>query len=142
MIGYDIDGILAPDIVFNESMFGEVEEVRTYWMKPLFIPEGEYVLITGRPACDAVNTMRWVDHFFRDNTPQSVYHDNVDPLKPELYKMKVLKDNPSIDIFIESDFETTQFLRRQLKNKCLIIHYATMVRQSINLHQSRHEASK
>ena len=62
-IGYDLDGILAPDVRGGEG-FNHVLDVRDELFVPLFKPQGEWCIITGRPAIDISTTKEWVKKNF------------------------------------------------------------------------------
>ncbi len=109
MIAFDIDGVLVSDISFDEDIEKYLE--RRYCMFPLFIPKGSYYLITGRPSIDKELTQKWIDENLT-NKPIKLFHDNPYFDKYAEYKVKVIKENPDITIYIESSEEEAEFIRK------------------------------
>ena len=131
MIAYDLDGVFLSDIKpFNNSL--EYMLKARLELAPNFIPKGLYSIITGRPESDKKDTERWVDKFLNENRPVYLFHDNPDFGNPHLYKLKVLKENPSIMTFIESDIGQVLFLREELKDRDIkIIHFEELIKSSL-----------
>lgn len=102
MIAFDIDGVLCPDIIIQDDL-NELLQFRTHSIRALFKPNGSYCLITGRPSIDREDTLKFVLREFGDNLPRVVYHDNDDLSNSIDYKAKVLNNDKTITVFIESD---------------------------------------
>ena len=131
MIGYDIDGVLQPDIKFdNITELLDLLEVRAKNWIPLFEPKGDYIMITGRPIEDKAKTNTWIGKYF-DNPPNYLFHGNPNIEKGAEYKLKVLKNCPNIKVFIESDIKQVKFLQDNLPDRN-IIHYATFIKEKLS----------
>lgn len=123
MIGYDLDGVLGPDIIIKGNL-GELLRIRDQNLKPLFNPPGEWVLITGRPIEDRKSTTKWIlDNF--ENPPVKIYHKNESLDTAAEYKASVINKIPDLRLFIESDESQVEYLTQNTIVK--IIHYSTMM---------------
>ena len=125
MIGFDIDGVFIGDK--NQSApLDEYLKTRGYF-SPLFIPEGKYVLVTGRPSIDKDDTLAWVRESFAINPPQEIYHENKDMMLAKEYKVSAILKS-KVDIFIESDKEQVDYFKRVLYNTNIkIVHFSDFI---------------
>lgn len=119
MIAFDIDGVFLSDQDINAANIEDILRVRSNYLKPLFVPKGDYVLITGRPAQDKEDTQRWVNKFF-DRKPLCVYHENTDMRKSAQYKAAVLNENKNIHCFLESDRSQAEVIRSLTNTKIIV----------------------
>jgi hypothetical protein len=122
MIGFDLDGVLVSDIDWN-SMTIQDYSLR-FFMFPLFIPTGDYVIITGRPEEDRLSTLEWVEKFLYGNLPQEVFCKNTDYRKAELYKASVL-NSLNLELYVESSEEQCYYLRKTTSTK--IVHFSSEI---------------
>lgn len=122
MIGFDLDGVLVNDIDYSELTDYSIRNI----ILPLFQPRGEYVIITGRPYADKVDTLKYVRKHF-NKQPIKVFCDNADYRKSWQYKLKILEENKHIDVYIESDFDTVKFLNSNLRHRVRVIHFPTYI---------------
>lgn len=114
MIGYDLDGVLIPDMNFGEYQIEDFLRIRRDLPRAMFQPEGEYVIITGRPASDAHHTVDWVQRSL-DIKPQFIYHGNVDWTTAKEYKADTIQ-KLGLKMFVESCPEQAEFFRRFCPN--------------------------
>lgn len=129
MIAYDIDGVLLGDIFPSPNCSLEELLKARVNMAPIFVPDGEYYLITGRPVIDSSGTLQWIKNFF-PNMPNKVFHDNLYFSRPVEYKSKVLSEHPEITIFIESDLTQADFLGKK-HPEIEVIWFKTLILQSL-----------
>ena len=111
MIAYDMDGVIVSDILFEEDIKQHLE--KRYAMFPIFVPQGHYCLITGRPALDRDLTEKWIVQYLT-NAPVVLFHNNSLTGDPAEYKIKVINSNPMITIFIESDRKQADTIRKSV----------------------------
>lgn len=116
MIAYDCDGVFVPDLMYIEDHFEKLLYFRHNHMHPIFEPEGEYYIITGRPVQDKPHTEKWISTFFK-NPPVKLFHDGDDFMKAKEYKLSVLLNHPEITHYIESEPEQVEFLSANTKIK-------------------------
>lgn len=131
MIAFDLDGIFVNDMEFNDDQLTNLLYVRSFNMKPIFTPAGEYVIITGRPVIDTWDTTYWSSKF--GINPVKFFHDNLDLEKGEEYKLEILtehKDELNITHYIESSLRQTEFLKGKIQG-VEIIHFAEFINQSL-----------
>jgi hypothetical protein len=107
VICYDIDGVLLPDLQFTDP---ETDVALRDRIKPYFRPRGEFMMLTGRPVSDRVNTENWLSRW--DIAPVRLFHGNEDWRQHRQYKLMVLRQQPDISVLVESDAETVRYLRR------------------------------
>jgi len=118
-IAFDLDGVFVPDCDQFPNIGGLTEfYALTYYMRPLFKPNFEWHIITGRHAKHRASTMSWIDKHFT-NKPLRVWHESVNE-PPQEYKAEVINQN-QIDVFVESDIEQVEYL--QAHTKARIIHF-------------------
>jgi hypothetical protein len=125
MIGFDLDGVLVADVTWTP----EIVPFRNLGMNALFVPQGDYVIITGRPKAQ-VDTQQWVDRELSSNPPKEVYMGNDDWEKSNDYKIHILKLNPDIEVFVESDEAVVEVLRNVFPER-RIIHFKTLVQRAL-----------
>ena len=128
MLAFDLDGIFVPDIIYQPETFEMVHAVRTRLMRPIFIPEKPYYIITGRPVVDRVGTLHWIEAFAMG--PERVFHENVDVENPVLYKEAVLREHTEITCYVESDERQAEYLRESVPG-CTVMWFAELLRSSI-----------
>lgn len=109
--GYDLDGVLLPDLNglkgLKDSDIQPLLEMRRDYLEPIFIPEGSYYIITGRPYIDKDDTYKWSDKFLIRNPPLDIIINinstpNSSELDAAMFKTKMIYEK-GIDIFIESN---------------------------------------
>jgi len=127
MIAYDLDGIFVNDLHITDNL-ENLLKIRTKNLKPLFQPKGEYVIITGRPIEDKEYTMKWIESFFT-NKPIRVYHENTDKNKAKEYKVKVINENPDINVFFESEKEQAEWINNN--TNITVHHFETFIKKAI-----------
>lgn len=128
-IAFDLDGVFIPDCDPIPNVGGLSEFLAmTVYMRPMFKPEFEWHIITGRPARHRAITMSWIDKHF-DNKPISVWHECLDQL-PQEYKAETINQN-GIDIFVESDIEQVKFISANTKAK--VIHFDTFLASNLSV---------
>lgn len=104
---YDIDGVLLPDIRFA---FREVRHA----VKPMFVPERPFALVTGRPVADRTVTILWMERY--GLRPDYLFHENTDIDKAVEYKVSVINSmNPPPDLFVESDRKQAAAIAKLVK---------------------------
>lgn len=142
MIAWDIDGIFTSDLVYEEDKIDHLLHFRHNNILPIFEPSGDFYLITGRPKSDEPHTLNWINTHWK-NKPLKVFHDNPDMKRASDYKLKILLENPEIDVFVESNPYQCSLIERGLRKNSRhvkVIHFAEMVRLLIdNLHGPRYE---
>lgn len=116
-IGYDLDGVLCPDIDLNrlnqECSLPTVIQARQALI-PMFRPEPPFVVITGRPGADKELTAEWLRHYFRDVDYQLFHNRGGSMSKAESADFKSgLIISLGLTLFIESDEEIARLMRQQ-----------------------------
>ncbi|NBP59284.1 hypothetical protein EBU71_22560 [bacterium] len=126
---FDLDGVFIPDCdqipdLGDHKAFLEL----TQYMKPVFKPVGEWILLTGRPAEYEMLTKSWLLKYFT-NQPKLILHGR-DPENESNtdYKLRMIKEN-RIDVFIESDREIVDALIKKLGEGKIIVHFETFTFQ-------------
>jgi len=125
IIAYDLDGIFLSDVTIEN---GEQLDFRRDYIQPIFQPQGEYVIITGRPAEDRQDTADWIDRNLVVK-PKKVYHGNDRIERSACYKAHVLcclKDE--IGVFVESNKEQAEELS-SLGLDIKIVHLETEIQR-------------
>jgi hypothetical protein len=125
MIGFDLDGVLVADVTWSP----EAVKFRNLGMNPVFIPEGRYAIITSRPNATE-DTETWVKRELSDNPPEKLFSGNTDWKLSIQYKVKILRENPYIDTYVESDKTTVMELRSAFPDR-RILHFSTWINHSI-----------
>ena len=112
MIGFDLDGVLMPDMRFLPDRKHLINTVRE-WMLPLYQPVGEWCLITSRHPDDAILVANWVKENFRVQ-PRFIEHYCIPGMDPAAYKARVLDRLPQIRVYVESDPDTARRIREEM----------------------------
>jgi hypothetical protein len=136
-IGFDLDGILTPDVKAGEG-FHDVLKYRDDLFVPLFKPQGEWCIITGRPGMDKACTEEWAKQSFIDNPPFRIYHDPMMSVENAQlvdvaveHKKKWIKFS-HIEVYFESSIEQVRELRRVVKPaRCEIVHWGSFVNRCL-----------
>lgn len=134
MIAYDLDGVFIPELVWKDSIADHLLYFRHNHMTPIFQPEGDFILITGRPYIDKQETIKWIDEHWT-NKPLLIFHDNTDYRYGVDYKIKVLRENPQIRTFVESELIQVYKIESALKSwgmNTKIIHFPTLISSYLN----------
>lgn len=126
MIAFDLDGVFISDLSHSsDEELARVLEMRHRNMKAIFRVPFPYYLITGRPKTDEVETLRWLNlAFAHGERPLKIFHENQDYANPSDYKISVLRNNPDIATFIESDAEQAAAITKSVPS-CRIVHFET-----------------
>ena len=125
-IAFDLDGVLVPDcdqIPFVKSL--EDFYGLTMYMQPLFSPQGPYAIITARSAEHRSITWSWCNRHL-EQLPNRLFHECLDET-PGAYKERILNDNPSIQMYVESDIGIVKYLKQNVRTGCEIIHYSDYI---------------
>lgn len=126
IIGYDLDGIFVNDVDVDES-FDAINKFRNWHCRPLFVPDGDFVIVTGRPIIDFDLTIAWLHK--HSVKPVHLFHGNLDLTNSIQYKADVLNSNPQINLFIESCAEQVEALRQLCSIP--IIHFESLIKRAI-----------
>jgi hypothetical protein len=129
IVGFDLDGVLMSNVLYQDDTFSEVNIFRNTFLLPMFIPTNPYILITGRPTEDQPLTLKWLTE--RNLTPLQVYHENKDMKNQAVYKASVLNSRSDIGLFVESSKLQSDFLRKTVKNT-RILHFESLVLGALN----------
>lgn len=129
-IAYDLDGVLVPDCDLIPGLGGlkEFYQATTY-MRPLFVPSGDYWIITARPKEYQYLTDQWCSKYL-NNPPLRLFHDPKG-YAPAEYKARVLNEHPEIQVYIESDQSIADGISKLVTTGCRVIHYATWVAKGL-----------
>jgi hypothetical protein len=130
MIAYDIDGVMLPDSCGGFESRMDFLQIRASFFVPMFTPQTDFYLITGRPEEDLKYTKLWIDNYFK-RKPLKLFHGNPELAKPGLYKASVINDNPEITTYIESSPRQTAEIIENLKRPVKVIHFETMIHEAI-----------
>lgn len=122
-IAYDLDGVLVPDCD-HIPRIGSIDEfyALTEYMRPIFNPEGDYGIITARPAEYRSSTWTWCNKYLFP-LPVRLHHECTDDETPGSYKARILNDNAEIQTYVESDEGIVKYLRNNVTTGCTIIHF-------------------
>lgn len=119
---FDLDGVFIPDCDEIPELGGLVDFYRlTMYMRPIFTPEGEYAIITARPAEYRSITHTWI-HKYLSPSPIRLFHECVEET-PGAYKARILNENSDIQIYVESDEFIVKYLKQHVNTGCEIIHF-------------------
>jgi hypothetical protein len=127
---FDFDGIFVPDCdeipeLGDHEKFLEL----TMYMKPLFEPVGEWILLTARLGKNIEITKSWLLKHFT-NQPKQIFHGRTEDESPIDYKTRILKEN-DIDVFIESDPVICRHLEKECEGK-IIVNFAEFCQMYLN----------
>ena len=136
MLAYDLDGIFINDFHITDFENLDVEDLLSTRNKlqPLFLPEDDFIVITGRPMSDLSHTLSWFDTFFT-NKPLKIFHENDDFSKAKEYKLSVLKNIKTefnVQAFIESDKKQVDYLKQHISD-IEIYHFAELISKKLQL---------
>lgn len=126
VIAYDLDGVLLADANVELFPIKDFLRIRSAFPKALFVPKGDYYIITGRPKEDLEYTLAWIENELKSNPPKQVFHDNTDYRLGAQYKIEVLSNLKEVTMFVESSYEQTVLIRKALQN-LLVVHFAEMI---------------
>jgi len=127
MIAYDLDGVFVPNLDFERGVQKSLLMFRRFYMFPIFIPEGPYYMITGRPVSDRMDTKFWIEFMMHDNKPVKLFHDNQKLENVITYKAKILNENKEITMFVESEREQCKSLVPLVRNDCMIVCFKDII---------------
>jgi hypothetical protein len=115
VIGYDLDGVLVPDFEHIDSITTSNEFYNLLLaVKPLFVPRGDYVIITARDAEHKSATQTWARRHLT-NRPQDIYQSRLTGETPAEYKCRMLNSRPHIAYYIESSADIVAEMRPNTK---------------------------
>jgi hypothetical protein len=132
MIGFDLDGVIIPDCdnMPNVGNVGEFYELAAMNMQPLFQPGSESVIITARYQRYTPLTIAWVNRYINP-LPRRVYHDRTTESAAG-YKSTILNNDHTISVYVESDLEIVEALKRTVRTSCKIVHFSTWVAEQLS----------
>jgi len=127
-IAFDLDGVLIPDCD-HIPQIGSLDEFYslTEYMRPIFKPQGNYSIITARPAQHRSSTWTWCNKYL-DTLPVRLHHECADE-SPGEYKARILNSNADIQTYVESDLKIVDYLKINVVTGCNIIHFDEYVGQ-------------
>lgn len=132
LIGFDLDGVLISDLDFSISKdINNFLEIRSKYPYPNFVPQGDYVIITGRNSSDREKTLFWIEKFLKKNPPKKIFHDCPDFRKGAEYKVKIINQE-KIPVFVESDIEQFYYIKENCKNS-KILHFGSVLNEIFKL---------
>ena len=121
-IAFDLDGVLVPD--FDQlPMIGGLDEfyhMSTY-IRPIFAPQGDYSIITARPAEYRSLTWQWCEKYLYP-MPVKLFHERTSETGGA-YKANVLNNNKQIQTYVESDPGIVAYLKKHVTTGCEIVHF-------------------
>jgi len=119
MIAYDFDGVLLSDCRSGANRMDVL---------PNFIPEGDYVILSGRNWVGAGDEMReWIECNLRSNLPKRIVCPTKVGEDYMAFKLTLLEVSTDIDTFVESDIEVIRFLAKNLKRQVRLLHFGTLI---------------
>lgn len=62
-VGYDLDGVLVPDLDAGKEVDLHTLLQARRRLRPLFQPQGNYAIVTGRPMSDSQDTRDWIHEY-------------------------------------------------------------------------------
>lgn len=127
-IAFDLDGVLVPDCdhIPNIASLDAFYSLTEY-MRPLFYPEGEYAIITARPAEYRSSTWTWCNKYLYP-LPTRLHHECTDET-PGAYKARMLNSDANIQTYVESDEGIVAYLKQNVTTGCKIIHFGEYITQ-------------
>jgi hypothetical protein len=127
---FDFDGVFIPDCEEIPDL-GDHEKFLelTMYMKPMFQPVGEWILLTARLGRNREITERWLNKHFT-NQPKQIFHDRTEDETPIDYKTRIMKEG-DIDVFIESDPVICRHLEKECEGK-IIVNFAEFCQMYLN----------
>lgn len=136
LVGFDLDGVFLPDLFIPKDRHIEPAfhlsialQFRCWNLKSIFTPTFEYVIITGRPTIDQIQTEYWINKFLNKNLPKKLFIGTFSPNSEEAkeFKTKTLNENVDITSFIESDLSQVNYLKENVRKDCEIIHFESLI---------------
>lgn len=127
-IAFDLDGVLVPDFDQIPGVGGldEFYAMSTY-IRPLFLPAGDYYIITARPAEYRSVTWSWCEKYLKP-LPSRLFHERNNQTAGS-YKSQILNENIDIACYVESDPGIVSFLKKNVRSDCEIIHFDQYLRE-------------
>lgn len=126
MIAFDFDGVLIPDCEHIPFLKGRDDYYRfTKYMKPMFQPNMDYCIITGRPKSYRELTSEWCQLHLKKQ-PVILFHENTETATAD-YKIKVLNANRNIEMFVESSLKNVEKMRPLVE--CKVFHFSSYFNQ-------------
>jgi hypothetical protein len=120
-IAFDLDGVFIPDCDIIPNLGGLVQFYQiTVFMRPIFVPNGAYDIITARDLKYKDITTTWLKKYFSNNLPNNLYHDCTVE-SPSEYKTRILNQTPNIQTYIESDESIVNDLKSTVTTGCNIV---------------------
>jgi hypothetical protein len=128
-VAFDLDGVLVPDFDTIPDL-GDIHAFyqMSHYIKPIFNPQSEYGIITGRFVKHRHYTEQWIKKYLTP-APSFLFH-NRDQESPEKYKADILNRETYITQYIESDLKIVEYLKRHVRPNCSIIHFADFLSSS------------
>jgi hypothetical protein len=117
-IAYDLDGVLVPDCdhIPNLGQVKELYELLVY-MRPTFIPRGDWSIVTARPQEYFYLTEQWIARHFTEYRPQ-LFQIMTREQRPETYKLAMI-NSLALDVYVESDPKIVAYLRNHTAIKVI-----------------------
>jgi len=129
-IAFDLDGVLIPDFDKIPSLGGlENFYSMTTYIRPIFKPQGDFIIITARPAEYRPVTWKWCQKYL-DPLPTILFHERNQETSGK-YKSGILNSNTDISFYIESDSGIVSYLKKNVRSSCEIIHFDEYVSKNI-----------
>jgi len=127
---FDFDGVFIPDCQEIPDL-GDHEKFLdlTMYMKPMFEPVGEWILLTARLEKHIEITKSWLLKHFT-NQPTQIFHGRTEDESPIDYKTRIMKEN-EINVFIESDPVICRHLEKECEGK-IIVNFAEFCQMYLN----------
>ena len=126
-IAFDMDGVFLPDYNHIPNFSEKDFFAQTLYAKPLFIPSYDYEVVTGRYEQWRDITEQWFDQLM--NQPKTIHMRPQHMKSAKRYKAEKLLENPHIEIYVESELETVEYLKEHVNIQ--IIHYDEFVTSKI-----------
>ena len=127
MIAFDLDGVFIPDFEITEENKEQILNIRNK-TKPLFIPKGEYYIITGRPIEDEHDTLKWIEREFSDNPPIEIFIGAKTFNDGIKFKEQILNQHKEITEYYESDQNQCDYLNEKCKHDIIVYHFSSFIR--------------
>ena len=129
MIAYDLDGVLLPDYNHCPHLTEQEFYDQTLFVKPLFSPKGQFVILTARPESQRPRTIQWLEQL-TTKPQQLIMRPDSFELHYE-YKLNQL-ELAEYSIFLESDLGLCEFLWKNYKGSTQVVHYSSQLTAWIN----------
>lgn len=136
MKGFDLDGILIPDMDTKSGDCETLLRTRNDYF-PIFYPKGKWCIISGRPyEIDNVLTHKWAEYYFSGNPPISIHlgatvKTMFNPIIVAQYKWLMCKKLNITAFFESSNIQVKIMKRLDIHNEIKIHHWATFINNSI-----------